>query len=71
MTRLLSVLAASALIATAGSAYAACGHQSAGIKQTVASAQTAPATDEEAASTFDPQTVKKPVEATAKEEAAE
>jgi ABC-type oligopeptide transport system substrate-binding subunit len=68
---MLSVLAASALMASAASAYAACGHQSAGIKLTVASAQTTPATDEEAASTFDPQTVKKPVETTVKKEAAE
>ncbi|HSO48239.1 MAG TPA: hypothetical protein VLQ68_09950 [Rhizobiaceae bacterium] len=65
MTRMLSILAASALLASAGSAYAACGHQSAAIKQTIASAPAVPATDEEAASTYDPEAIKKPVEATA------
>lgn len=71
MTRMLSVLAASALFAAAGSAYAACGHQSAGIEQTVASAATVTASDEEAASTFDPLAVKKPVEESVKQEAVE
>jgi hypothetical protein len=63
MKTLLSIFAASGLVLSTAAAYAECGHQSAKINQVTASDTTAPATEEVVASTYDPQTIKKPVEA--------
>jgi peptide methionine sulfoxide reductase MsrA len=63
MKTLLSIFAASGLVLSTAAAYAECGHQSAKINQVTASDTTAPASEEVVASTYDPQTIKKPVEA--------
>ncbi len=64
MKTLLSIVAASGLVLSTASAFAECGgHQSAKIDQVTASNEVAPAQQEvAAASTYDPQTIKKPVQ---------
>jgi hypothetical protein len=63
MKTLLSIVAASGLVLSTASAFAECGgHQSAKLNQVVASNDVAPVQQEVAASTYDPQTIKKPVE---------
>lgn len=52
MKTLLSVVAASALALSAGSAFAMCGHQSAKVEQTIASTSVLPA-EEEAVTTHE------------------
>ena len=65
MKTLLSIVAASGLVLSTAAAFAECGgHQSAKLNQVVASTEVAPAPQEVAASTYDPQTIKKPVETT-------
>ena len=66
MKTLLSIVAASGLVLSTASAFAECGgHQSAKLNQVVATTEVAPAPQEvAAASTYDPQTIKKPVETT-------
>lgn len=63
MKILLCLVASTSIAASAGTASAMCGHQSAKLEQSVASTATAtPVEETEAASTFDPNTVKKLVE---------
>ena len=65
MKTLLSIVAASGLVLSTASAFAECGgHQSAKLNQVTASNEAAPVQQEVAeASTYDPQAIKKPVEA--------
>jgi hypothetical protein len=71
MKYMLSLVAVSAIVVSVGPAFAMCGHDSAKLEQTLASSATAVPSEEEAASTFDPATIKKPVEAVSDEKIAE
>jgi hypothetical protein len=59
MKLLVSVIAASAFALSAGSAFAACGHQSVKLEQTIASTKTAPV-EEEAMTTYEGEEIKLP-----------
>jgi hypothetical protein len=63
MKHMLSLVAVTAIVASVGPAFAMCGHDSAKLDQTLASTATTVPSEEEAASTFDPATTKKPAEA--------
>ena len=71
MKLMLSLVAVSAMVVSAGPAFAMCGHDSAKLEQTLASTATTVSSEEEAASTFDPATIKKPAETVSEEKIAE